>query len=95
MAAWLDYYDESFEHWGMSKPEWAAFSLQTTGQRPIQRVTVSDLLLLGDPVEEGLYLSRFRLVVREAVVGSVVSMRRLYWRRSESGAFRIVAEDSG
>ena len=25
----------------------------------------------------------------------VVSMRRMYWRRSESGAFRIVAQDSG
>jgi len=25
----------------------------------------------------------------------VISMRRMYWRRSESGAFRIVAEDSG
>ena len=95
MATWLDYYDESFEHWGMSKPEWAAFSLQTTAQRPIESVTVSDLLLLGDPAEEGLYLSRFRLEVTETDLGSVVSMRRMYWRRSESGAFRIVAEDSG
>ncbi len=95
MATWLDYYDESFEHWGMSKAEWAAFSLQTTARRPIESVTVSDLLLLGDPVEEGLYLSRFRLKVSEADVGSVVSMRRMYWRRSESGAFRIVVEDSG
>ena len=95
MVAWLDYYDESFEHWGMSKPEWAAFSLQTTARRPIESVTVSDLLLLGDPAEEGLYLSRFRLEVTEADAGSVVSMRRMYWRRSESGAFRIVVEDSG
>ena len=95
MATWLDYYDESFEQWGMSKAEWAAFSLQTTARRPIERVTVSDLLLLGDPVEAGLYLSRFRLEVSEADAGSVVSMRRMYWRRSESGAFRIVAEDSG
>jgi len=95
MVTWLDYYDESFEHWGMSKPEWAAFSLQTTARRPIESVTVSDLLLLGDPAEEGLYLSRFRLEVTEADAGSVVSMRRMYWRRSESGAFRIVVEDSG
>mgnify|MGYP001815685783 FL=1 len=95
MATWLDYYDASFEHWGMRKTEWVAFSLQTTGQRPIESVAVSDLLLLGDPVEEGLYFSRFRLEVSEAEAGSVVSMRRMYWRRSESGAFRIVAEDSG
>ena len=95
MATWLDYYDESFEHWGMDKAEWAAFSLQTTGQRPIESVTVSELLLLADPAEDGLYLSRFRLVVSEAGGRSVVSMRRMYWRRSESGAFRIVVEDSG
>jgi len=95
MATWLDYYDESFEHWGMSKPEWAAFTVQTMGRRPIENVTVSDLLLLGDPAEDGLYLSRFRLMVIEAGAGKVVSMRRIYWRRSESGAFRIVAEDSG
>jgi hypothetical protein len=56
---------------------------------------VSDLLLLGDPVEQGLYLSRFRLEVEEKGVGNVISMRRIYWRRSESGAYRIVAEDSG
>ena len=95
MATWLDYYDESFEHWGMNKAEWVAFSLQTTGQRPIVSVSVSELLLLGDPSEDGLYLSRFMLVVSEAGAARVASTRRMYWRRSESGAFRIVAEDSG
>jgi hypothetical protein len=56
---------------------------------------VSDLLLLGDPVEPGLYLSRFRLKIEEEGARSVIAVRRIYWRRSESGAFRIVAEDSG
>ncbi len=95
MYAWLESYDDTFRHWGMNKDEWSAFSLETVGQRPIEGVTISDLLLLADPTEEGLYLSRFRLEISEGTSHSVVSMRRMYWRRSESGAFRIVAEDSG
>ena len=95
MYTYLDAYDDSFEHWGMNKDEWSAFSMETVGRRPISRVEVSDLLLLGDPVEPGLYLSRFRLKVAEEGTRSVISMRRIYWRRSESGAFRIVAQDSG
>jgi len=95
MYAYLDAYDDSFRHWGMNKDEWSAFSMQTVGHRSISRVEVSDLLLLGDPVEPGLYLSRFRLEIEEEEARSVISVRRIYWRRSESGAFRIVAEDSG
>ena len=95
MYTYLDAYDDSFRHWGMNKEEWSAFSMETVGHRPISRVEVSDLLLLGDPVEPGLYLSRFRLKIEEEAARSVISVRRIYWRRSESGAFRIVAEDSG
>jgi hypothetical protein len=95
MYTYLDAYDDSFRHWGMNKDEWSAFSMETVGHRPISRVKVSDLLLLGDPVEPGLYLSRFRLEIEEEGAGNLISMRRIYWRRSESGAYRIVAEDSG
>ena len=95
MHAWLDAYDDSFRHWGMNKAEWSSFSMQTTARRAISNVRISELLLLGDPAEPGLYLSRFRLEVTEGDARKVVSLRRLYWRRSESGAFRIVAEDSG
>ena len=95
MFTYLDAYDESFEHWGMNRDEWFAFSLQTVGERPIIDVSATDLLLLGDPVEEGLFLARFELTVSEEDGRQVKSRRRMYWRRSESGAFRIVAEDSG
>lgn len=95
MLAYLDAHDASFEHWGMSRDEWFAFSLQTVGERPITDVAVTDLLLLGDPVEDGLYLARFGLTISEEDGRQVKSRRRMYWRRSESGAFRIVAEDSG
>ena len=95
MHAWLDAYDETFRHWGMNKSEWSSFSMQTIARRNISDVRISDLLLLGDPAESGLYLSRFRLEILEGDARKVVSLRRMYWRRSESGAFRIVAEDSG
>ena len=95
MYAWLDAYDDTFQHWGMNKEEWSAFSLETVGRRPIDDITVSELLLLADPAEEGLYLSRFRLEISEGASRTVISMRRMYWRRSESGAFKIVVEDSG
>lgn len=95
MADYLAAYDDAFERWGMNRAEWSAFSLETVGQRAITDVALSDLLLLADPAEAGLYLSRFRLVVTEDDGREVSSMRRLYWRRSGSGAFRIVAEDSG
>lgn len=92
---WLSYYDETFEHWGMDKAAWSAFSLETTGRRPITAVVVSDLLLIEDPSEESLFLSRFRLDVSEGEARKVISVRRMYWRRSESGALTIVAEDNG
>jgi len=95
MFTWLELYDETFEHWGMNKAQWSAFNVETLGKRDISDVAVSNLLLLGDPAEEGLYLSRFRLEISEGATRKVISMRRMYWRRSESGAFRIVAEDSG
>lgn len=95
LFTWLELYDETFEHWGMNKAEWSAFSLETLGKRAISDVAWSELLLLGDPVEDGLYLSRFRLEISEGEARKVISIRRIYWRRSESGAFKIVAEDSG
>jgi len=95
MYAWLDSYDDAFQHWGMNKEEWSAFSLEAVGRRPITGVSVSDLLLLADPAEKGLYLSRFRLEIGEGESRKVISRRRMVWRRGESGAFRIVAEDAG
>lgn len=95
MYSWLELYDDSFEHLGMDKAAWSTFSVETLGRREITSVDIGDLLLLGDPGEHELYLSRFRLAVSEKGGREVISMRRMHWRRSESGAFRIVAEDSG
>jgi len=95
MYSWLELYDESFEHRGMDKAAWSTFSIETLGRRQVTSVVISDLMLLGDPGEDRMYFSRFRLEVGERSGRKVLSMRRMHWRRSESGAFRIVAEDSG
>jgi murein L,D-transpeptidase YafK len=95
MYTYLDAYDESFERWTMNRDEWIAFSLQTAGRRALSEVAVSELLLLGDPAEDDLYLSRFRLALVEEGGHRLAFTHRLYWRRSESGALKIVAEDSG
>ncbi len=92
--AFLSLYDDEFRHWGMNKDEWTVFTVQTLGARAITAVTLDDMLLLGDPEEEGLYLSRFRHAVSDGKT-TVKITKRLYWRRSDSGALRIIAEDSG
>lgn len=94
LHAYLSHYHQDFKRWGMNYDEWASFSVQTLGARPITDVVVSDLLLLGYPGEEGLYLSRFRQVLTEGEVEKE-SVQRVYWRRDERGTLKIIAEDNG
>jgi len=94
LHAYLSLYGEDFRHWGMNKAEWTALTVQTYGERPIQGVAIDDLLLIGHPEQDGLYLSRFWLEITEA--GSkVASTKRLYWRKTAGGSLRIIAEDAG
>ena len=94
MHTYLSLYDADFRHWGMNKAEWTAFRTQAYGKRSIEEVTVRDVLLLGDPAADGIYLSRFRLSVKEGP-NTVGITKRLYWRRAASGALTVIAEDSG
>jgi murein L,D-transpeptidase YafK len=94
LHAFLSLYSSEFKHWGMNKAEWSSLTAQTEKLRPGQRVDFSDLLLLGYPEEEGLYLSRFLMEVVEDE-GKITRSKRLYWRRDSSGVLKIVAEDDG
>jgi hypothetical protein len=78
----------------MNKAEWSSLSMQTWSQRAIQTASVSDLLLLAYPEEDGVYLSRFQM---ETIDGEqkTAGRKRLYWRRDADGTLRIVAEDDG
>ena len=94
MHAFLSLYDADFRHWSMNKEEWTVLLSETYGSQSIQKVTVSDVLLLGDPAEDGIYLSRFRLSM-EGESNTVEITKRLYWRHDGKGALAVIAEDSG
>ncbi len=94
LYAYLSLYDDDFKRWGMDKTEWSSFSLQTESLRALRRISVDDLLLLGYPEEDGVYLSRFQ---QQFVAGgrAGTSTKRLYWLRNSDGVLKIIAEDDG
>jgi murein L,D-transpeptidase YafK len=91
---YLALYGEGFQHRGMNKDEWSAYRLQTIGTTKIRDFYLEDVLLLADPEEDGLYLSRFRQTIA-GETRTVITIKRLYWRESADGTLRIIAEDNG
>jgi murein L,D-transpeptidase YafK len=90
----LSLYSEDFEYRDMNAQEWSEFRIRTIANRPVLNFSADDVMLLADPEEAGLYLSRFRQTITEAD-RQVVTTKRLYWRRNSAGDLRIVAEDNG
>ena len=91
---YLSLYAADFEYRGLNRDEWSAYRLQAVAARQISDFTIDGVLLLADPEEENLFLSRFRQTIADNT-GRIVTVKRLYWRRSENGELRIVAEDNG
>jgi len=91
---YLALYSEEFQYRGMNKDEWSAYRLQTIGAAEVRDLSLDDVLLLADPEEDGLYMSRFRQTITEATQ-TIVTIKRLYWRVSADGTLRIIAEDNG
>jgi murein L,D-transpeptidase YafK len=90
----LSLYAEDFSYRGMTREEWSAFRTQSLQRAPPREVRIDEVFLLADPDEDGLYLARFRqAVVYDA--RTIETTKRLYWRRSEDGDLKIVAEDNG
>ena len=90
----LSLYADDFSYRGMNREEWAAFRAQSLSQAPPQDVVLKEVLLLADPEYDGLYLSRFKQSIAYGD-RTVVTMKRLYWRRLDDGTLAIVAEDNG
>ena len=63
-------------------------------RKKITDITLRKILLLSDPEEQGLYLSRFQETIVDAALTAKV-FKRIYWRRSKNGEIRIVAADNG
>ena len=91
---YLSVYADEFTHRGLDRDEWSAYRLGTVGHRTIDDFAIDDIMLIADPEDEGLFLSRFKQIISEAG-RSVVTIKRLYWRKSSGGAFKVVAEDNG
>ena len=95
LHAYLSMYADDFSYRGMHLNEWASFRVQILEQRGAVEIVVDDLLLLADPEEDGLYLSRFRETMSGSAGVRSRTIKRLYWRRNDDGDWRIVAEDNG
>lgn len=91
---YLSLYADEFEYRGMGRDDWAGYRLQTVSTTPIREFELQEVLLLADPEDSGLYLSRFRQIIVDGE-RTIVTTKRLYWRRTADGALKIVAEDNG
>ncbi len=91
---YLSLYADDFNYRGMSRGDWAQFRTASIRAQVLEDLRLDDVLIIEDPEEAGLYLVRFRQasVEQDRVV---VTTKRLYWRRQDSGALKIVAEDNG
>ena len=87
-------YADDFNYRGLNRNEWSTYRIQTVATRSIQDFMLDEILLLADPEDADLFLSRFRqTIVVDAQ--NIVTTKRLYWRRSASGDLQIIAEDNG
>ena len=94
VQTYLSLYSDEFRHRGMDKATWSSYRVQAFDARNIESVKLDDVLLIADPEEPGLYLSRF---IQEFVSdgAEVRTTKRLYWRRRENKIWQIVAEGAG
>ncbi|MDX1403538.1 MAG: L,D-transpeptidase family protein [Woeseiaceae bacterium] len=93
LDTYLGLYAEDFSFHDMRRAEWTSYQIGVFRSRPLRAVIIEDLLLLDDPQQANLYMSRFtQVMVTKA--GSIESRKRLYWRRLGK-RWEIVSEDAG
>lgn len=91
---YLSMYADDFRYRGMTRDEWAAYRTQSMAMAPVLNIVIADVMLMADPEDDGVYLSRFRQEIAYAD-RTIATVKRLYWRRSTAGELKIVAEDNG
>lgn len=92
LLTYLALYDDEFRSRGMDKQQWSAYRLGAFGARQLTAVKLQDVMLLADPEEQELFVSRFKQTLLTEH-GPVTTRKRLYWRRNGS-EWRIVSEDA-
>lgn len=93
LVSYLALYADEFHYRSMDRATWAAWRYDVFRARPLAEVELQDVMLLEDPEEPSLYISRFSQVLT-TTEGPVTTMKRLYWRR-EGDRWQIIAEDNG
>ena len=91
---YLSFYADDFRYRDMDRSAWSAYRMNVFDARTFDSVVVEDVMLVADPEEPGLFLSRFTQVLATAD-GPVRTVKRLYWRRTGDQGWQIVSEDSG
>jgi hypothetical protein len=94
LVGYLSLYDDDFRHGSMDKNSWSVFRMGVFGERKLTSVEIDNVMLLADPEEADLYLSRFTQV-QTGPGGPVTTLKRLYWKRRPGADWRIVSEDNG
>jgi murein L,D-transpeptidase YafK len=93
LDTYLSLYADDFHYRDMDRDEWSAYRTGVFEARPLIGITIDNVMLLADPEEPNLFLSRFSQVLYTND-GPVRTTKRLYWRRSEDQRWQIVSEDS-
>ncbi len=93
LDTYLSLYADEFKYREMDRDKWSAFRTGVFESRPLNGMKIDNVMLLADPEEPNLFLSRFTQVLFTDS-GPVKTTKRLYWRRSEDKRWEIVSEDS-
>ncbi len=94
LDTYLSLYADDFRFHDMDREEWVTYRIDVFDSRPLKAVMIEDLMLVADPEEPNLYLSRFTQVLLTGA-GPIETRKRLYWRRKQDKRWEIVSEDSG
>lgn len=94
LPIFLSLYADEFRYGGVDKESWASRTVTAFEGGEPRPVRLEDILLIADPEEDGLYLSRFTQEFATEQ-GRVRITRRLYWQRRAGGPLRIIAESVG
>lgn len=94
LQTYLSLYAADFRPGDLDRDEWTSNQARLFESGLIDGVMIDDVMLLADPEEPGLYLSRFTQFLLTGT-GPETSTRRLYWRRTDERRWEIVSDDIG
>ena len=90
---YLAHYAAGFSYQGLDLEAWSVLQFDELARGDVEGITVSELFIAADAEETGLYVARFTLRVALSDGTARQQWKRLYWRRDDDGALRIVTED--